>query len=81
MNLGITQVVELPGNFVQIHGATKTRTPFFYLLIVGCSPAEENRQLEKLHLTRADKVINEKVDCHIASCFRFRMPSKLSSFL
>jgi hypothetical protein len=49
--------VELPGNFVQIHGATKTRTLFFYLLIVGCSPAEENRQLGKLHLTRANKVI------------------------
>jgi hypothetical protein len=73
--------VELPGSCAKIRGATKIRTLFFYLLIVGCSPAEENRQLGKLHLTRADKVINEKIVCHIASCFRFGVPSKLSSFL
>jgi hypothetical protein len=61
INLGITQVVELPGNFVQIHGATKTRTLFFYLLIVGCSPAEENRQLEKLELPERSKRLYEIV--------------------
>jgi hypothetical protein len=81
-NLGITEVAGLRASCAKIRGATKTRILFFYPSIVRYSLEEENRQLEKLHLTRADKVINDKVDCHIASRFCFRMPSTSeSSFL
>jgi hypothetical protein len=51
INLGITEVAELPGNFVQIHGATKIRILFFFQLTARYSLAEENRPSAKLHST------------------------------
>ena len=54
-------VVELPGSFVKIRGATKIRIPFFYPSIVRYSPEEENRQLEKLELPERSKRLYEIV--------------------
>ena len=51
INLGVIEVAELRGSCAKIHDAIKIRILFFYPSIVGCSPAEENRQLEKLHST------------------------------
>jgi hypothetical protein len=51
INLGVTEVAELPASFVKIHGATKIRILFFYPSTVGYSQEEENRQSEKLRLT------------------------------
>jgi hypothetical protein len=44
-------VVELLESCVEIHGATKIRILFFYPSIVRYSREEENRQLERFHLT------------------------------
>jgi hypothetical protein len=50
-NLGITEVVEPAASCAKIRSATKIRILFFYLSTVGYSLEEENRQLEKPHLT------------------------------
>jgi hypothetical protein len=50
-NRGSIMVAELPGSCAKIHSAIKIRILFFYLSIVRCSLAKENRQLEKLHST------------------------------
>jgi hypothetical protein len=51
INLGVTEVVELPGSCAKIHVATKIRILFFYPSTAGFSQEEENRQLERFHLT------------------------------
>jgi hypothetical protein len=61
INLGSMMVVELPGSFVKIRGATKIRILFFYPSIVRYSPQEENRQLEKLELPERSKRLYEIV--------------------
>jgi hypothetical protein len=51
INLGVIEVAKLPGSCVKIHGAAKIRILFFYPSTAEYSPEEENRQLEKPHLT------------------------------
>jgi hypothetical protein len=61
INLGVTEVVELPESFVKIRSATKIRILFFYPFTVRCSPEEENRQSEKLELPERSKRLYEIV--------------------
>jgi hypothetical protein len=56
INRGVTVVAQLPGIFAKIRGVIKIRIFFFYPSIVVCSPEEENRQLEKLHLTLSSSI-------------------------
>jgi hypothetical protein len=61
MNLGIIEVVELPGSFAKTRSATKIRILFFSQSTVGYNPEEENRQLEKLELPERSKRLYEIV--------------------
>jgi hypothetical protein len=56
INLGNIEVAKLPGSCAKIHDATKIRILFFSQSTVEYSPAEENRQLEKLELPERRRV-------------------------
>jgi hypothetical protein len=60
------KAAELPGSFVKIPRARRTRILFFYPSIVRYSLEEENRQLEKLHSTLKGL---EKKGGQVVHCF------------
>ena len=51
INLGTIEVAALQASYAKIHGAIKIPILFLY----WDSPEEENRQLEKLHSTHAER--------------------------
>jgi hypothetical protein len=77
INLGIIEVAALQASYAKIHGAIKIPILFLY----WDSPEEENRQLDKLHSTHAERAAFVKASQSVLDKHRKELDPKLFAYL